>query len=295
MENENNSKSEANQNTPATNQAFSVPGQPTQNGSQSKSNGKKNILALVGGLLVVGLIFGALYMMNTNKKNAEQAAKEQAAKDQASKDQAAKDEAAKSAGKEELLPPNSDESDTDRSDADRSDTDRSDANGSTINGQDINGSNATGEDFIYSTAGVDPLNTSYTIDGKSVALQNGKATIQAPNSTEKITVMVWGQPTYGNLRGNSDKDASVILEQTGAGSGVFYYVAASLVVPEGYTGTNAELLGDRIAIQGTLINNQIINVNFADRKPGEPMTTQPSVGVSKYYKVEKGKLVETQP
>jgi len=62
-----------------------------------------------------------------------------------------------------------------------------------------------------------------------------------------------------------------------------------------YKGTNAILLGDRIAPQTTEIKNGQVIVNYADRAAGEPMTARPSVGVSKYLKVEGTTLVEAQP
>ena len=39
--------------------------------------------------------------------------------------------------------------------------------------------------------------------------------------------------------------------------------------------------------------DDVIVANYADRKEDEPMTTAPSVGVSKYLKIEDGALVET--
>jgi hypothetical protein len=35
-------------------------------------------------------------------------------------------------------------------------------------------------------------------------------------------------------------------------------------------------------------------VNYAERKPGDPMTTAPSVGASKYLQVVDGKLVPSR-
>jgi hypothetical protein len=74
------------------------------------------------------------------------------------------------------------------------------------------------------------------------------------------------------------------------GTGTFYYVVASLQTPSGYTGTNAIFLGDRIAPQTTEIKNGEIIVNYADRKPTDPMSAQPTVGVSKYFKIQNGIL-----
>jgi len=62
----------------------------------------------------------------------------------------------------------------------------------------------------------------------------------------------------------------------------------------GTAGTNAILLGDRIAPDTTQIANGIVTVNYADRKPTDPMSTPPSIGVSKYL-VMTGKTLYDTP
>lgn len=140
----------------------------------------------------------------------------------------------------------------------------------------------------------DAKNTSYTIEGLPVLLANGKAETQAfPGSpSSRITTTVFGDPTVGDLNGDGSPDAAVILVQKTGGSGVFYYVAAALQTTDGMKGTNAILLGDRIAPQTLELNGEEIIVNYADRNPTEPMTANPSVGVSKYLKVEGMQLRE---
>ncbi|HRH21982.1 MAG TPA: hypothetical protein PLJ58_02155, partial [bacterium] len=55
---------------------------------------------------------------------------------------------------------------------------------------------------------------------------------------------------------------------------------------------NAILLGDRIAPQTTEWLDGEIVVNYAERKAGEAMTVSPSVGVSRYFQVADGTLIE---
>lgn len=69
-------------------------------------------------------------------------------------------------------------------------------------------------------------------------------------------------------------------------------MVAALQTETGYQGTNAVFLGDRIAPQSILIQNGQVVVNYADRKPGEPFTTAPSVGITKTLKVDNGMLAE---
>ncbi len=101
----------------------------------------------------------------------------------------------------------------------------------------------------------------------------------------------FGNEAFGDLNNDGVPDVGFIITQSGGGSGTFYYAAAALKTADGYQGTNAVLLGDRIAPQSTeIINGQLI-VNYADRANGQPMTTAPSVGVSKYLEIKGGKLV----
>ncbi|MFA5853778.1 MAG: hypothetical protein WC866_01690 [Patescibacteria group bacterium] len=136
----------------------------------------------------------------------------------------------------------------------------------------------------------------YVIDGKPVTLRDGKAQIFLnPGMASSETVRIFGTPVRTDLDGDSDADAAVLLEQDKSGSGRFYYVAAA-IAEDGYVqGTNAILLGDRIAPQTLETQGGLILANFAVRKPGEPMTTQPSVGVTERFRIENGELVSVKP
>ncbi len=139
----------------------------------------------------------------------------------------------------------------------------------------------------------DPQNATYVINGQNVALLNGfSQTPAAPGSALMVTTRIFGTPASGDLNGDGRPDAAMLITQDSGGSGTFFYVAAALNSSQGTMGTNAFYLGDRIAPQNISINNGVILVNYADRYPGEPMTTRPSLGVSKYFAVQGGALVE---
>jgi hypothetical protein len=143
-------------------------------------------------------------------------------------------------------------------------------------------------------ATLDPLNAAYTIDGTAVTLANGKSEQEAaPGSAEMITTQIFGKPTYGDINGDGKNDAAVLLVQDGGGSGTFYYAAVALDIGMGTIGTNAIFLGDRIAPDTIQIANGIVTVNYADRKASDPMSTPPSVGVSKYLVVASHTLYDT--
>jgi hypothetical protein len=78
-----------------------------------------------------------------------------------------------------------------------------------------------------------------------------------------------------------------LITQSTGGTGTFYYAAVAYRTPTGYKLTNTFFVGDRIAPQSTEIkeDSKEIHINFAERKKGEPMTAEPSVGVTLLLKV----------
>jgi hypothetical protein len=131
----------------------------------------------------------------------------------------------------------------------------------------------------------DYKNTIYTIEGRRIELTDGVSEIEAaPGSAEKITTRFFGNEVIADLNGDEIPDIAFLLTQTSGGTGTFYYIVAALQTDGGgYAGTNGILLGDRIAPQTTEFRDGRIIVNYADRKPGEPFATVPSVGKSAYF------------
>lgn len=142
--------------------------------------------------------------------------------------------------------------------------------------------------------GKNPHNGTYVIDGGAVTLTDGVAeTEQAPGSASKRVTRYFGNAVEIDLNGDGATDSAFLLVQDSGGSGTFYFVAAALNTPDGYVGTNAILIGDRVAPQNTIRdpgNPLQFIVNYADRKADEAMTVQPSLGVSKTIKLE-GKVL----
>lgn len=139
----------------------------------------------------------------------------------------------------------------------------------------------------------DYKDTTYIINGQAVALVGGRAsTPAAPGSASQVVTQYFGNEAMGDLNGDGTPDTAFILTQSSGGSGIFYYVVVALKTAGGYQGTNAVLLGDRVAPQPTQISGDEVVANYAERKAGEPMTTPPSVSVSKYLRIVAGTLVE---
>jgi hypothetical protein len=138
----------------------------------------------------------------------------------------------------------------------------------------------------------DYKNATYMIDGRAVTLKNGMAENEiAPGSASKLVTKYFGNELVTDLNDDGRNDVVFLVTQTGGGSGTFYYVVSALNTPKGYIGSDGYLLGDRIAPQTTELSQNprykhVIVVNYADRKPNEPMITPPSIGKSVYLKLD---------
>ncbi len=139
----------------------------------------------------------------------------------------------------------------------------------------------------------DHKNIAYQIEGQEILLKNGSAeTAAASDSAGIITTEYFGNEAKGDFNNDGKQDVAFVLTQNGGGTGVFFYAVVAIKTATGYKGTNAVYLGDRIAPQTTEFRNGEIIVNYADRKPNEPFSADPSVGVSKYLKVNGLQLLE---
>jgi hypothetical protein len=143
---------------------------------------------------------------------------------------------------------------------------------------------------------VDPLNATYSIEGHPVHLQDGRSEMATTShSATTMKARAYGKTVYGDLNGNGNEDAAILLIHDLGGSGTFFYVAGALNIDGKYQGTNAVLLGDRITPRDLQIQNGVLIVKYADRRPGEPMTAPPSVLISKYLILKGAQLESVAP
>ncbi|MEI6478757.1 MAG: hypothetical protein WCO18_00545 [bacterium] len=139
----------------------------------------------------------------------------------------------------------------------------------------------------------DYKNISYTIEDKTITLKNGLSEEVIPGEATKNTVKYFGNEVKDDFDGDGLQDVAFLLTEDNGGSGIFYYLVAAINTKDGYIGTKAILLGDRISPQSTEFKNGEIIVNYVDRSPNEPMTTKPSFGKTKYFKIIDNELTET--
>lgn len=135
---------------------------------------------------------------------------------------------------------------------------------------------------IVNIGATGPKDATYKINGVSVTLKSGVSEISAaPGSASKIITRYFGNEVTHDFNGDGRPDTAFILTQDMGGSGTFYYAVASLNTENGYVGSDAVLLGDRIAPQTTEMGKgNVFIVNYADRIPGEPFSVKPSQGKS---------------
>lgn len=140
--------------------------------------------------------------------------------------------------------------------------------------------------------GADPLNATYRIDGMSFALVDGliEREIVAGSASRDI-VSVFGAPVYADLNDDGHTDAVVFLRRTGSGTGTFYYLAVALRTDYGFVGTDALLLGDRVAPDNLSIRTGIILANYADRASDENFSVPPSIAKTLYAHIHNDELV----
>jgi hypothetical protein len=140
-------------------------------------------------------------------------------------------------------------------------------------------------------AGTDYRSAAYVIEGQRIKLADGLADADAsPGSASRIVTRYFGNELKTDLNDDGREDVVFLLTQQRGGSGTFFYAVAALNTETGYLGSDGYLLGDRIAPQTTVVSRNprhtnVIVVNYADRRPDEPMTTQPSVGKRVYLKL----------
>ena len=138
----------------------------------------------------------------------------------------------------------------------------------------------------------DPLNATYTIEGKEISLRDGRSeTPISRDSATKVRTFVSGKPVPGDLDGDGVQDAALILVHDPGGSGTFYYVAGAIDQGGRYRGTHAVLIGDRISVDGLSIADGVVTVHYKDRRAHEPMSMRPSAEKTLSLFLDNDKLI----
>lgn len=152
--------------------------------------------------------------------------------------------------------------------------------------------NFTNKDiYLENNQQINTYDATYIINGEKITLKNGISEIAIPDSSSKIITKFWGNAIEHDLDEDGTLDNIFIVTQETGGSGIFYYVVAKLNTKDGVKGSDAVLLGDRIAPQTISMDENkgrinVIVLNYADRKENESFAVAPSIGKSIWLKLD---------
>jgi hypothetical protein len=127
-------------------------------------------------------------------------------------------------------------------------------------------------------------------DTHLVAYKEATFRISGQEVTLGTSVRYFGNEVAADLNKDGVDDIAFLITQENGGSGTFFYLVGAIRENGGYRGTQAMLIGDRIAPQTTEFRDGLILINYAERRPGEPFTTPPSVGRTLYAKYDPIKM-----
>ncbi len=148
------------------------------------------------------------------------------------------------------------------------------------------------ENIIKDNIDSDPLNITYNIDDENITLRNGVSSNNIENSSAKIETRIFGKPVEADINDDGKLDSTFFISQETGGTGIFFYIVGAIRESNGYKGTKAIFLGDRISPQNINIDKGIISANYVIRGDDEPMTVEPSIGITKYLVYKNGELLE---
>lgn len=137
-----------------------------------------------------------------------------------------------------------------------------------------------------------PHNATYIIDGESVTFVDGLSETEiVPGSASKKITKYFGDEISVDLNNDNKEDSVFFVTQETGGTGTFVYVVAALNTEDGWKGSQSIFLGDRITPQVIEINknpnrNNVIVVNYLDRKFDDPMTLKPSIAKSIWLQLD---------
>jgi len=138
-----------------------------------------------------------------------------------------------------------------------------------------------------------PLDATYRIEDEEVALRNGVATKELVlGAASQAVTRVYGKPVFADLTGDNVDDAALILTQNTGGSGTFFYAVVAIRDGEGYLGSDAVYLGDRITVDDVSIEHEITTVQYRTYKEEQSFADEPARPVARHFTLAGGYLTE---
>jgi len=154
-------------------------------------------------------------------------------------------------------------------------------------------SDTTPPDVVYALP-ADPLNATYRIEGVEVSLEDGRAQTEvAPSSAEIITTEVVGELVpLATTQGAAN---AVLLRQDLGGTGSFYYLALAVSNGDGFLGSEAVYLGDRIEEVTVQPWGELMWVSYGTRATSTSFAEPADVPVTRYFYTRGATLLEHGP
>ena len=116
----------------------------------------------------------------------------------------------------------------------------------------------------------------------------------APDSATKTKVRLGEVRSLGDVNGDGVEDAVVTLVADPGGSGTFTYLALVINDNGAAKPIASVLLGDRIIVKSLAIQSGEVLVTMLTRRPDEPMSTEPTLEVTRRFKLNGDQLVELE-
>jgi hypothetical protein len=111
-----------------------------------------------------------------------------------------------------------------------------------------------------------------------------------PDSSTELVVTLSDKMAFGDLNGDGEEDAAVVLVTDPGGSGTFLYLAAVINQKGSPYNVASQLLGDRVKVKSLSIRSGEITVEMIKHGPADPMCC-PTLETTQDYRLQGDKLV----
>lgn len=141
-----------------------------------------------------------------------------------------------------------------------------------------------------------PLDATYRIEGEEVTLAQGVAEVSAaPGSASVVRTEVVGEPIVLQGMQEGSEVYALTLQQVTGGTGVFYYAALALKDEDGFLGSEAVYLGNRIENIALSPWGELVRVSYVGRATSTSFAEAPDQEVIRYFYVLGASLLEHGP
>lgn len=151
----------------------------------------------------------------------------------------------------------------------------------------------------------DIFNATYIIEEGEYPLVDGRLEENIFDGIDvRVKAEVWDiRPGIGDLNGDGVDEIALIIAREilgynvkGKYGGKFYFLAVALDDRESgkVVGTNAIIIGERVAVESVSVDEGVIIVDYLARKDGEPVTVEPTIKSVKRFVLNEGVLEEVE-